>query len=656
MNDTGSHYDVLGVPKDASQEEIKQAFFKLVRKHPPEQDPDAYQRLREAYDVLSDPVSRREYDTMAEHGDEIETLREQAETILNQEQPDVDEAIRKLKRATVLGPDISLLRNMLGNAYLIKEKPEDALRQFDKAVDLNPENESYHVHRGYALRALGLLQKADQAFRSVWETDKGNYAAARGLAGVFAEREQFGRAHEVLDQAIWADDTLNFEDFFCYYDKLHLYVAEDKTEQLEDALDTVTEMAETPDDRRYAAFMLAQTADDLYTVSAFGLSHRFAKAAQKISDGSIDLDESVAHAEEMRELEESIEVIMDSDRYHESLQQMIAVYYGRVTGAMTEQEAERAAEDLAQDMDNLMQADPDHLKIKSSLRSIRFRHPKAFELNPEFFDAILDAPGAKHFVDDCPHCGEPVMAEKGYSSEMRCPHCNRTVYSSGKNYYTSRRSDQRQPLFSDLASDQSKKGEGASSSERRYTGGGKKGRSKRFECKRCSRYKYKDKEITGTKCPSCGREMELATYKNRTRAGGSSKSESDNFRSGKSSKLRARSCIHEYDYQDVCRKCGWSRSELKKIDTGSTSRSDRSNGEGDDCFVATAVYGDIDHPDVCQLRRFRDETLHRSTLGRAFIAWYYRYGPSLAEHVEERPAFKRGIRWVLEQFVENRLR
>jgi curved DNA-binding protein CbpA len=131
MTDTDSHYDVLGVSEDATQEDIKNAFFDLVREHPPEQDPDAYQRLREAYDVLSDPVSRREYDTMAQHGDEIETLQEEAETLLNREHPDVQTAIKKLKRATVLGPDIGLLRNMLGEAYLMDEQPKKALEQFD---------------------------------------------------------------------------------------------------------------------------------------------------------------------------------------------------------------------------------------------------------------------------------------------------------------------------------------------------------------------------------------------------------------------------------------------------------------------------------------------------------------------------------------------
>jgi tetratricopeptide (TPR) repeat protein len=273
----------------------------------------------------------------------------------------------------------------------------------------------------------------------VWEDDRGEYAAARGLANVLFEREHIDQAHEVLEEAIWADGKRDFEDFFCYYDKLHLYVAQGETDKIEDTLDTVTDMTETLDDRRYAAFMLAQTADELYAVNAFSLAHRFAKTARDLDDGSMMIDEQIDHLAELRELEDSLDTIMDSDRYHEIVQHMMAIYYDQATGAMSEDQAERAIENLVQGLENVMQADPDNTQIKDSLRRIRRRHPEAFELNEEFFELILDTPDADLFVDDCPLCEEPVMAEKGYSGQMYCPQCDGEVYSDGRSY--SRRKD-----------------------------------------------------------------------------------------------------------------------------------------------------------------------------------------------------------------------
>src|ERR1700749_1746516 len=60
-------YQILGVPRDASQDEIQRAYRKLARTYPPDvnHDPGAEDRFKEAseaYDVLSDPETRRRYD------------------------------------------------------------------------------------------------------------------------------------------------------------------------------------------------------------------------------------------------------------------------------------------------------------------------------------------------------------------------------------------------------------------------------------------------------------------------------------------------------------------------------------------------------------------------------------------------------------------
>ncbi|WP_214415306.1 DnaJ C-terminal domain-containing protein [Sphaerisporangium fuscum] len=60
------HYEALGVPRTASQEEIQRAYRKLARKYHPDvnKDPGAEEKFKEvseAYDVLADPDKRRRY-------------------------------------------------------------------------------------------------------------------------------------------------------------------------------------------------------------------------------------------------------------------------------------------------------------------------------------------------------------------------------------------------------------------------------------------------------------------------------------------------------------------------------------------------------------------------------------------------------------------
>jgi curved DNA-binding protein len=59
-----NYYDILGVPRDASQEEVKKAFRKLAMKHHPDKggDPNEFQKISEAYETLSDTDKRLQYD------------------------------------------------------------------------------------------------------------------------------------------------------------------------------------------------------------------------------------------------------------------------------------------------------------------------------------------------------------------------------------------------------------------------------------------------------------------------------------------------------------------------------------------------------------------------------------------------------------------
>lgn len=70
------------------------------------------------------------------------------------------------------------------------------------------------------------------------------------------------------------------------------------------------------------------------------------------------------------------------------------------------------------------------------------------------------------------------------------------------------------------------------------------------------------------------------------------------------------------------------------------------------CYIATAVYGSYDCPQVWTLRRYRDYILNRIWLGRLFVYFYYLISPFLVKHFGQKDWFKKMWKRKLDRMVE----
>lgn len=156
MATTFNLYDILGVERDASEDDIRAAFRKLTFKHHPdrysgdkrERAELRFQEITEAFNVLSRPESRKKYDQELTAGqapasmDRSEIARKlAAKGAQTLKEGRATDALRELKSALDHDDNCSRAHYFMGMALgKFNGREKDALRHLERAAVLDPGN------------------------------------------------------------------------------------------------------------------------------------------------------------------------------------------------------------------------------------------------------------------------------------------------------------------------------------------------------------------------------------------------------------------------------------------------------------------------------------------------------------------------------------
>lgn len=423
---SSNYYERLGLGTDVSEVQIKTAFFTAVREYPPEKEAELHKLIREAYDVLVNPHSRNEYDTRLTHGDALTSI--EAELSDAEEIEDNYEQERLLKKLINLAPKFGIYRNKLGLVFMELEQWDDALSQFTKAITIDPDNPVYHLNAGFAAKSMENLSEAENHFLKSYELDPEDYSPSRALASLyFFEYDNAEKAHQILDVAINADGQIDFQDFFCIYDKMKYFTFKGEEGELQKQLELLHEIVTNEQEKSFVSYMLGDIAWQLFDLKVFELAEKFILEAVVLTP---DDEETVQFKNEIQKnvkIIKSVKTIQKSSKVHDFIQHLMTVYVANYYGEFSEGEFDEQLQEGISILRNVMTVDPHATKIKESLSYIKRNHPHVYRLNDELFDLIQQYPPAISEQHACPKCREKFNFTKFNYGSYSCPNCNASV-------------------------------------------------------------------------------------------------------------------------------------------------------------------------------------------------------------------------------------
>lgn len=158
---------MLEISEDASPSDVRAAYFRMVRLHPPESDPDAFSEIARAYRVLADEVSRRDYDAALLARAGVARLAQSAKRHMAQGEWDM--AARDLKHVIVLAPDRLDDRDLLGMCLARAGEWKGAREVYRSLVKRSPDVAKFWVRYGWSW--LGPMEHppGDEVEAAAWE-------------------------------------------------------------------------------------------------------------------------------------------------------------------------------------------------------------------------------------------------------------------------------------------------------------------------------------------------------------------------------------------------------------------------------------------------------------------------------------------------------
>lgn len=188
---TKSYYDLLEISQQATQEEIKKAYYGKVRVYTNEKHPKMFMELRDAYKVLFDPILRKKYDEDLFFGPQARAVLKKVEDLVRNH--DYQSALFFIEQELEQGRlRQALLRNQIICEYYLDNYYEALSRLRLLELDTQDDTSFFYYYSSLANRQLENYIEAETAAEQLIRLNPdGAYAYEVLAAAYYAQQKRF---------------------------------------------------------------------------------------------------------------------------------------------------------------------------------------------------------------------------------------------------------------------------------------------------------------------------------------------------------------------------------------------------------------------------------------------------------------------------------
>jgi tetratricopeptide (TPR) repeat protein len=221
MNATKNHYETLGIAKTATNEEIKRAYYGLVRQYAPDRSPEEFKKINAAYEVLSDSNRRAEYDLIGELPDSVVAMLRDAEQQLRIGNDNKGFGI--YRKILIRHPRLDTVRERYATHLELCNKEKNAAKVWKHLCKRHPNNAVYARKLGGCYQRVGKQKEAYTEIQRALALDEKSIEAWILLSTWSMQRKQgpdwFDTIRTIVEEAIRVVESVKTDE----WKKIQLY-------------------------------------------------------------------------------------------------------------------------------------------------------------------------------------------------------------------------------------------------------------------------------------------------------------------------------------------------------------------------------------------------------------------------------------------------